>query len=100
MVFALGEFQGEGPYGERLEMFCSILFISNYHFYNLSQRCPEETFSEIKKNMKRKSPDPVYLSTMLLKRCILQTLLSGNEAESNVGGKCIICKRKQFGLDG
>ena len=50
--------------------------------------------------MKRKSPDPVYLSTMLLKRCILQTLLPANEAESNVRGKCIICKRKQFGLDG
>ena len=54
----------------------------------------------MKKKHEKETPDPVYLSTMLLKRCILQTLLSGNEAESNVGGKCIICKRKQFGLDG
>ena len=70
MVFALGEFQGEGPYGERLEMFCSIPFISNYHFYDLSQRCPEETFAEIK-NMKKKHEkkiaDPGYLSMMLSK---------------------------------
>ena len=67
VVFALGEFEGEGPYGERLEMFCSIPFISNCYFYDLSQPCPEETFAEIKrwrKNMKRKR-----LTLFIFQRC-------------------------------